>query len=266
MNIPPDFVRILRYVYRLQASICIISGYWDTGKTDFSLRIAETLLSLNLIKSVASNIQSITDPRVMLIQSLTRLKLWFYQTRLPKLFIYDEPIESTPKRKAMSNLNIEWIRAIPQLSKARGHLLICTQEENLTESAFFNPTFCRGIWTKLSKKKALFHSRLIERIGIENPYILEGIPKTTINFDRYVPATFQVEEEGIYFRTLGPWAEAMKIYGNKGTLEDIKTALKLDHRTQALRLVRKGCKIFVTMLHKPSEGKKAIEIGNELED
>jgi len=55
-----------------------------------------------------------------------------------KLFLFDEVIEATQKRRAMASINIQWVKRILHLSKGRCHLIVITQSQKLTESTFFN--------------------------------------------------------------------------------------------------------------------------------
>lgn len=266
MQIPKEMQYVLKKIYGLPASITAITGKWKTGKTDFALLMAECLLQLGLVKKVATNIE--TD-RFLQITGLNILKGWFFQESGRKLFLYDEVIESTPRRKPMSRLNVAWIQTIPQLSKAKGHLVAITQEQAFTESAFFNPTFCRGIWHKFANresrvKNAVCHSPLISARHPEG-YIINRIPKTKVHFNPFQLATFKLSESDLKFDLLPMSFKAVQLYAEGNSFDKIARSLGLNQATQVRRLIQRACRVFVTYLHEPSEGKRLVEMSKNIE-
>jgi hypothetical protein len=176
-------------IYSLPASVTVITQIkgWKYGKTDFGLSLTELLSDLKIIKTFASNTE--TD-RYPLIDDFDNFDYWKKSNRERKLFIYDEAISGSQRRRAMSKINIEWVSRIPQLSKEGGcHLVVITQKARITESEFFDWTFLRGIWTKLSKKIVKFHYPDM----FEDDYVIEGIPRTSVKFDPYMTATFKLK-------------------------------------------------------------------------
>lgn len=258
-RIPQSFRKVLNRIYGLPASISIITGRWKTGKTDFALLIAECLLELKVIDHVASNIETWESP-VEFINSLDRLKYWFFEGKGRKAYLYDETIESSPRRKAMSKLNVAWIQTIPQLSKARGHLICITQEERLTESAFFNPTFCRGVWRKLGLKTAVLHSQLLRE-----EYMISGIPRTHFKFKPYQLATFNLMDSSLRIKFLPSNLQAITLYARGLSFKQGALELGLSQPTQFRRLLQQACRTILTYLQEPSEGKALIEACKEID-
>jgi len=178
----------LNRIFNLPASIVLITGDWKTGKTDFALLLYEELMRLGIIKKGASNIIT-KDSEIDHVQDMDTLRAWMYGDRIPKLFIYDESITGTPKRRAMSKLNVSWLKhIIPELSKGKGKLVVITQELDFTESVFYHPTFLRGMFRKINKKMATLNSPLLK-----TEVTFHDIPRTTIGFDPYLIATFREE-------------------------------------------------------------------------
>jgi len=178
----------LNRIFNLPATIILITGDWKTGKTDFALLLFEELMRLGIIKKGASNIIT-QDSEIDNIQDMHSLRAWMYNDKIPKLFIYDESITGTPKRRAMSKLNVEWLKyIIPELSKGKGKLIVITQELDFTESVFYHPTFLRGMFRKINKKMAILNSPLLK-----TEVSFHDIPRTSIGFDPYVIATFRSE-------------------------------------------------------------------------
>jgi hypothetical protein len=181
---------VLKRVYGLPASVTVITQVhgWKLGKTDYALALSQVLLKLKIMDKIGTNIN--TDGYYPLIEDFDNYDAWAH-TGGNKLFLFDEAIESTINRRAMSSLNIKWVRRIPQLSKARAHLVVITQSPKLTESAFFNWTFLRGIWVKLSKTTVRFDNPHM----FDEEQIFTKVPRTTVPFDPYEFATFR--EHGI---------------------------------------------------------------------
>lgn len=202
-DFPGDFIGILDDIYTLPASVTVITQVlgWKYGKTDFACLLSEILLERNIIDMVASN--TTTDGYEQ-IQDFNNYDVWLRRSG-SKLFLFDEVIEATQKRRAMSGINIQWVKRIPQLSKGRCHLVVITQSQKLTESTFFNWTFLRGVWTKLSKTVVKFENPQF----YDEPFIFEDIPKTTVKFDPYEFATFN--EKGIVRTSQSPLTEHEKI-------------------------------------------------------
>ena len=179
----------LKKLFDLPASVILITGLWKTGKTDFALLLYEELRRLGIIGKGASNIETKASD-MLCIQSMPLLKRWIFGDTISKLFIYDEAIKGTPKRRAMGNLNVAWLQdIIPELSKGRAKLIVVTQEIDLTESVFYHPTFCRGVFRKISKRIVVVRSKLLD-----GEYSFRDIPRTRIDFDPFHQAPFNLVE------------------------------------------------------------------------
>ncbi|MEM5867576.1 MAG: hypothetical protein QXG39_06620, partial [Candidatus Aenigmatarchaeota archaeon] len=98
------FDQILKRIFSVPTMVLIV-GDWKTGKTDFALLIAERLLELEIVKKVASNIET-KDPRITFISSLERLKQWLHMDKIRKLYILDEAGVHIPRRTPMKEKNV----------------------------------------------------------------------------------------------------------------------------------------------------------------
>lgn len=223
----------LRRIYDSPASITVVLGKWKTGKTDFSLRLAwdELQLRLGLVKHVASNIK--TD-KLHYIDNFDDLELWMFQNKERKAFIYDEAVKSTPSRRAMSQINTKWLEYVPELSKARCHLIVVTQEEDYTEKLFLHPTFVRAKWVKLDRKVA---DLIITRES--EVYRFHDIPPTTVKFDPYAIAVWKLESEKPSFDIID---NDIKIALDYAKLEshEVMTKYGLRYRCDLTRSVKQG--------------------------
>jgi hypothetical protein len=178
-------------------SIVLIGGRWKTGKTDFALFIAETLLKLpfgqgggTMISEVASNIKT-NNPNFKYIYDLVSLRNWLYETKCRKLYIFDEASEHLPSRRAMTTKTVSFIQLIPEISKAHARMIVIGHQLLTIDKTFLDDVWCRGVFLKIQLKKAqLFSSLLI------HPYVFSNIPRTSISFDPYAIAPFQETASG----------------------------------------------------------------------
>lgn len=242
---------ILKRTYGLPASITCVAGKWKTGKTDFSLFLTEMNEQLGLIRKFSSNIET-DGSEIEFINDFQSLDYWLASSSYRKMYLYDEVIESTQRRRAMSRVNTEWVKRIPQLSKGRCHLVIITQELNLTESVFLNWTFLRGIWTKEQRKIVRFYNRQLSR-----NFRWRNLPKTSIGFDPYLPASFHLERAEMAYSKLPYYIRVCYDYGNKLTMEQIGIK-EGKSKAQILKDLRKGMKLLVNQLLDNSDGFKKL--------
>jgi hypothetical protein len=196
----------LRRIYGGPASVTTVSGPWKTGKTDFAIHLTEELKRLGLIYVAGANVQCFKDnlcedqdeSQIQYIDNFVSLESWMFSGNR-KAFVYDEAITSTPSRRAMSGMNTEWLKIIPELSKGRMHLIVVTQEESITEKVFFNPTFHVASWEKiqLSSHNPQFRKMVKLRASklFSKPKIFKNLPPTKIIFDPFRSATWRMSPQ-----------------------------------------------------------------------
>lgn len=223
--------------------------------------LSEYVRDLGIISNVASNVETKSPPElspVHFIDNFYTFDMWLYSDSQRKMFLYDEVVESAPSRGAMTSLNVGWVRRIPQLSKGRCHLVAITQEENLGDSVFINPSFNRGTWKKLQKTVVQFHSSYLGGDYFE----FGNLPKTTIGFDPYHPASFHMENPSEFLFSDSIPLKVLALYGKGLSLGKIAEELKVsgvNPRQSVLRELRKGIRaILVTLSLHPSDGKKVL--------
>lgn len=184
----------LRKIYSDYASITIISGKWKTGKTDLGLKIMEWLKDLGLASKLASNVNTSGSYDIRFINDMSSTKAWAFGDKFHrKVFLYDESMTSTPRRRAMSEINVEWLKFIPELSKAKCQLIVVTQEIDYIESSFLHETFIRGVWEKVFlgdrhpqfRKMVKLYSTLLDHIPV-----FINLPRCKTQFDPLETATF----------------------------------------------------------------------------
>jgi hypothetical protein len=192
-------------------SVTLIGGVWKSGKTDFSLFIAETLLKLPyldsfVISEVASNID--TKGTFPIVSDTISLKQWLYSSTKRKLMIFDELNEHLAARRAMTSKNTGFISLIPEISKAHARILLVGHQLLTVDKTFLDDIWCRGVFIKKSLKSAQVISQSLKR-----PTNINDIPKTTVRFDPYSIAPWSERPAGnVFFKndkdkqTLYDWA------------------------------------------------------------
>jgi hypothetical protein len=253
----PLFDWILKSIYGLPASITTVTGWWKTGKTDFALSLKEHTQKLGLIREFSSNIEC-DDPEITFVDNFQDFDMWEFNSKKTKLFFYDEVIESSGSRDAMTTLNKMWVRRIPQISKARLHIVAITQEENLMDSIFRNQTFSRGIWRKAKKDRVTFQSLYLRRNKL---FSFNNIPRTNIHFDPYHTATFHIEGANLRFENLSRPMQVLIRYGEGKSFRDIQGELGLDHVNMVRQDLQVVCRMVSKMwLEKPDQASKAEKL------
>lgn len=246
--------RCLRLIYDTPASVSVVDGEWKTGKTDFALYLAQECKRLGFINLIGSNILCWEDPQrltqskeIEYIDNFVQLQSWMY-SGYRKMFIYDEAIKSTPTRKAMSKLNTKWLEVIPELSKARMHLVVVTQELDYTERSFLHPTFIRARWTKLPLPKSSPNYRKI--VELLYPELLPEkprfkVPSTRFVFDPYRSATFKLTPDAQQIENLSLELQIAYDY-MRGLSTDgiVQKYAEVKDRKEAVRYLRKGLKVL----------------------
>ncbi len=188
-------------IFRHEAIIVILKGYWKTGKTNAGLRIAEDLLDLGLIKVVGTNIKIKETDQFKYIEDFETLEKFHYddpRNPKPKLFIFDEAGKLTTRRGAMRRMNVKFMTFIPELSKGKMKMLVITQSEYLTDSMFTTTEFTRAtISTHKSKEYGYTISFSSELLNTSASVFVNSFPKTTIDYSPYQSAEFFLERRTV---------------------------------------------------------------------
>lgn len=187
---------ILRVFFDLPACVILLIGDWKVGKTDFSLRLAEDLYTIGIIKKAFGNIEASPSNKTKcpytFLNDLESMKAFTFRDKMPKLGIYDESLTSTPSRKAMSKLSIELaFGLIPQLSKGKAKFLVLSQTDEYQDSVFYNTAFLKGVIEKISLTKAVFRSTYLN----DGEFYVKDIPRTTFGFDPYLTSVLKLKPD-----------------------------------------------------------------------
>lgn len=225
------------------ASVSVITGKWKTGKSDFALFLAVDELRdrLNFVEEVGSNIQT-DDPAVAYVDNFVDLDTWLFRDRKRKVFIFDEALKAAPSRSAMSKLNVKWMQYVPELSKARTHLFVITQEEAYMEKLFIHPTFIRARWVKKSLKTV----DLISQLYHGDVCRFDDLPKSKVSFDPYCIATWQMEPTGEAAIVDDDIRVAIE-YANGGKTHEIMEKYGLKYRCDLTNAIRRALKKMYTV-------------------
>jgi hypothetical protein len=171
--------------------LAIVSGYMGTGKTDFSLKIAEWMWKHGEIRYIISNIGTTStnskySPFYFEISTLSELILLMYKYKdSKKIFIFDEASIHISHRRAMSSNNISIINLAKLIRKLNTHFVLISQraggiDKDLKELA--------TLWMHKESKQKVFVKELF---GEEvKTYYIDKVEKTEISFDTNDPADF----------------------------------------------------------------------------
>lgn len=185
---------LIAHYKKTPASVSVVTGKWKTGKTDFALFLAVDELRdrLGIVEDVGTNVQ-VTDQSVVYVNNFVDLETFLFRNKRRKVFILDEALKAAPSRSAMSKLNVKWMQYVPELSKAKTHLIVITQEESYMEKLFLHPTFIRARWVKKDLKTV----DLISQLYPGEVYRFNDIPKSKVSFDAYCIAKWSMEPKEI---------------------------------------------------------------------
>lgn len=251
------FRQVLRRIYSEPHGITIIKGNWKTGKTNLGLHLYEILKDMKLVHEAAGNIQVFKDKEckqptsdpVKYIDNFVMLKAWMFRNLNRKIFFYDEAMKNAPSKRAMTALNAEWQKVIPELSKGKVHLLAFTQEESMTEKIFRHRTFNVASWEKLFlppkhpqyRKRVKVSSKLLKETLIFN-----SVSATNINYNPYLSASWSMEpsnvdnlfEGSIELKVALAYARGDSTDKIRATFEEVKD------RKEATRMLRKALRVL----------------------
>jgi len=178
---------LLEFFFKPIASVTLLIGEWKSGKTDFALYLAETLLKKGIVKKVASNIKTKSN-LIEYIDNVPHLNAWMHYDHQSKLYIFDEGGRHLHKRRSMSKKNVEIVSLLPEISKGRCKWLVLYQNPNAIDGELNqNSPYCRGTIYKINRKTAKFISPHLP--GSKKAYVIRNIPRTSIPFDQWDQAS-----------------------------------------------------------------------------
>jgi hypothetical protein len=262
---PKEFAKLMSRIYHKRMSVTVIKGVPQSGKTDFLLTMMDYLHNNGIIEEFATNATVLDCSWIKKIESLTALKQWGYSNSKSKFFGYDELIESTTNRRAMSDLNVAWVQNLPQISHQLMHICALVQEEiggkRYYESVFLDPVYLRGVWYKEKRDVAVFKSHFYKEW--EDGYRLRDIPRTCIKFDRDTQATFKLNSSaGLNDISLLPKTMQVAVLYARDECgyEEVKKATGLTENKQVQREIKKALRLLLQL----DEGKKLTTINPNL--
>lgn len=247
--------KVLNSIYDTPAGVTIIRGRWKTGKTDFALMLYEHLRKTGLVNKGAGNVQLFEDPEcntpstkdMEYIDNFAMLKAWMFKDTHRKLFIYDEAMKNAPSKKAMTILNSEWQRVIPELSKGKVQLFAITQEESMTEKIFGHPTFCVARWEKIdvSHKNPQYRKMVkVSSKGLKDKLFFRNITPTSLYFNPYRSAEWTMEPKNLNIKDLSIDLQIAFAYAEGQSTYEIQRTFDLRERTTVVRSIRKVLKSY----------------------
>jgi len=233
-SLNPKFVKLITYLWsRGISAFIVIFGRRGTGKTDFSLLIAEVLKREGIVQHFGTNIKIYKSPfQIEHIDNLEDLKLWAQNYSGKKLFILDEAGRTLARRSPMSKINLEIIKQLQIIRKYKLSLILVTPNEKYLDSASLGSDVLDGVFRKtgFKIKKIVLYDDLLEGFRL-NVY---GIPRTSINFDTWDSADFTLKRQIINPLFSDQDHTLLWRYANSETIKQIGV-----HPEKFRRIVRK---------------------------
>lgn len=216
------------------SNVIVIIGRRNSGKTDFSLLIAEECHQKAIDKSlsfrVATNISCQCD-FIDYICDFQTLKKWIKE-RGRKLYILDEAGIAINRRRPMGRLTVAIIEIIQLIRKYKSSLIFIGQNPKVLDTAIFDPAILDAIIKKLSWKNAIYRNLVRHR-----QKIITEIPGTTVEFDSRDVAPFTLKPIN-QLKDLTYPQQIAKLYSQGLSYHKIAEQLGYKHPTQVKRLLQ----------------------------
>jgi len=232
---------VLEHIHRDISPVIIIHGKKGTGKTDFSLYLAEKMLEYGYVELVATNVKTESFP---VIDTLGKLRLWLASSTKKKLFVFDEAGVYITARRSMSKANVEILKLAHLLRKYRAKMIFTTVRYKDIDASLKDPEICSAI----VEKKAKTIAEITVLTGEPETYILTNIPRTSINFDTYDIAYFDFEREYEVTEDMPDWLKALEIFAREGNYRAICEELGFTNVSSAKHLLRKGIRNALNLI------------------
>ena len=243
-----DFVKIITNLFSRQTSTCvIIFGRRGSGKTDFSLLIAEILEHENIIKNFAANVKIYNSSfKIERITNLDDLRFWCKNTKGKKLFILDEAGKSLRRRTPMSSLNVKLLDDLQILRKYKLSIIFIAPHEKYVDSAALGSDVIDAVFIKPNFKnpKIALYDDWLEGTSLT----FTDIPRTSINFDTWDVAPFTEHGPKKKPKFKDRDLEILWDWSHGATVKDLGL-----HPQQINRLVRKFIKEALEREHHTSQ-------------
>lgn len=261
------YTHCLNVIYKdAPASITIIEGDWKQGKTNFAFRLAydELKIKMGIVKRVAANVRCFQDadctiPSNDQIEYIDNFDMLSNYIKQPgrKVFIYDEALKNTPSKRAMTALNAEWLKIVPELSKGGDinnpggcHLFVLTQEGSLTEKIFMNPTFKTAFWKKITLKPSHPQFRKMVKLSskmLRKKITFKNVSPTTINYNPFLSASWSMHPTALSITDLPLELKVAMEYSKGVSTTDIQKLYsdELKDRKEVTRKIQKALTILL---------------------
>ena len=168
----------------------MIYGQLETGKTDFSLLLAEYGLKYGIIEYAFTNIKLLEKyDRIIEVHDNIALKKNLEKYRKnKKIVVIDEAGLIASSRRVLSKKNEYFMRLCRLARKYRASLIYVTQAIEDLDPGIRRLVQCEI--QKVSKKTAI-----VSLIDMEYDIEIHNIPPTSIKFDTYDIAEFEFKDE-----------------------------------------------------------------------
>jgi len=189
---PNEFEKAVLDLFKRLSVCMMILGRRDTGKTDISFLIMETLAKFGVINNFATNVKIYASPfPIDHITNLEDLRFWCENKRGRKLFILDEAGKSLRRRTPMSRLNINLLDQLQILRKYKLSMILIVPHTKYIDSATLGSDVLDAeiIKPNFKNRKLALWLDIMENTKIT----FTGLPATSVDFDTWDVAPFKKE-------------------------------------------------------------------------
>lgn len=233
-KISPELKTLVRYLFGRQlSSFFSIFGRRGTGKTDFSLLLAEILVDLDLVRYVSTNVKIYRAPfPIQRIDNLEDLIFWGKTLKGRKLFILDEAGRSMPRRSPMSKLNVAIICELQIIRKYKMSMELVTPDPKYLDNNALGSDILDGVFKKpgFRVSKTVLYQDLLQMFELT----VRNLPRTRIKFDTWDSAHFTLKRKPEDIKFSDPDLNYLWRYSQGSTVKELDI-----HPEQFRRLNRK---------------------------
>lgn len=202
--LPPDLYRLLNH----HSAIVVIEGNRGTGKTDFSLRLAEDAKEDGCISSIATNIIS-NEPGIKHVNNFPDLEYYLKFGSGRKLYILDEAGAALPSNRWMSSLSVKILGVAQLIRHYKGRMFFIAPSKKFILTHLQNTE----IMDATIEKKGLTFAT-VKNYLTKQKYNLQDIPPTSFNFSQN--PTFFTLEKPLNKDNLNQWEKDLFAYAIEG--------------------------------------------------
>lgn len=183
-QLPDDLYRLLNH----SSAVVVIEGQRGTGKTDFSLKLAEDAKQDGCISHIATNIHCEEGQGIKHIDNMPDLEHFLKFSSGRKLFILDEAGAALPSNRWMSALSVKMLATVQLIRHYKGRIFFIAPSKDFIVRHLQNTEIMDCVIEKKGLQVATVKNYLTKE-----KYNLYEIPGTSVKFSQ-MPSFFTLDK------------------------------------------------------------------------